>query len=49
MKMITSNVRIPEEVWEKIKEIAIKEERSMNSQIIYIFKEFIEKQEEKKK
>lgn len=36
--MITSNIRIPEEVWEEIRKISEKEERSINSQIIYILK-----------
>lgn len=45
--MITSNVRIPEEIWEKIKQIAYDNERSMNAQIIYILKTFIEEQEKK--
>lgn len=43
--MITSNIRVPEDIWEKIKEIAQNEERSMNAQIIYILKKFIEEQE----
>lgn len=47
--MITSNVRIPEEIWEKIQEYAKIEERSMNSQIIYIFKKYIEEKEQEKK
>lgn len=46
--MITSQVRIPEEIWEKIKEISEKEERSMNAQVIYIFKKFIEQYEKEK-
>lgn len=46
--MITSNVRIPEEIWEKIKEYAEEEERSMNSEIIYIFKKYIEEKEKEK-
>ena len=40
--MISSNLRIPEELWEKLKKIAQKEERSINSQIIYIIKKYIE-------
>ena len=36
--MINSQIRIPEELWNKIKEISEKEERSINSQIIYILK-----------
>lgn len=43
--MITSNIRVPEEIWEKIKEIAQNEERSMNAQIIYILKKYIEEYE----
>lgn len=42
--MITSNIRVPEEIWEEIREISIKEERSINSQIIFILKKFIEEQ-----
>ena len=40
--MITSNVRVPEEIWEKIREISEHEERSMNAQIVYILKKFVE-------
>lgn len=42
--MITSQVRIPEEIWEEIRKIAEKEQRSVNSQIIYIFQKFLENQ-----
>lgn len=45
--MVTSNVRIPEDIWEKIKQIAYESERSMNAQIIYILKTFIDEQEKK--
>lgn len=45
--MITSNIRVPEEIWEKIKEIAGKEKRSINSQIVYIMQEYIEKKDSK--
>lgn len=45
--MITSNIRIPEEIWNEIKKIAEKEERSINSQIIYILKNYLEKQKNK--
>lgn len=41
--MITSNIRVPEDIWEKIKEIAEKEKRSINSQIVYIMQEYIKK------
>ena len=47
--MVSSNIRVPEEIWEKIKEIAIEEERSINSEIVYILKKYIEEQEEKEK
>lgn len=42
--MISSNIRVPEDLWNKLKEIAIKEERSINSQLIYIIKKYIEEQ-----
>lgn len=45
--MITSNIRVPEEIWEKIKKIAEKEKRSINSQIVYIMQEYIEKKDSK--
>ena len=40
--MVTSNVRVPEEIWEEIKNIANEEERSINSEIIFILKKYIE-------
>lgn len=43
--MITSQIRIPEEIWNKIKEISEKEERSMNAQVVYILKKFTEEYE----
>lgn len=42
--MISSNIRVPEDLWNELKEIAIKEERSINSQLIYIIKKYIEEQ-----
>lgn len=45
--MINSQIRIPEEIWEKLKEIADKEERSMNAQIVYILKKYVEESEKK--
>lgn len=45
--MISSNIRVPEDVWEELKKIADKEERSVNSQIVYIIKKYIEEQKEK--
>lgn len=40
--MISSNIRVPEDIWEELKKIADKEERSINSQIVYIIKKYIE-------
>lgn len=45
--MINSQIRIPEELWNKIKEISEKKERSINSQIIYILKTYAEEYEKK--
>lgn len=45
--MINSQIRIPEELWNKIKEISEKEERSINSQIIYILKTYAEEYEKR--
>lgn len=44
--MISSNIRVPEELWEKLKEIAEKEERSINSQLIYIIKKYLEEHQD---
>jgi len=46
--MVTSNVRIPEEIWERVKAIAIEDERSMNSEIIFILKKYIEERDNNK-
>ena len=43
--MVNSQIRIPEELWDKIKEISENEERSINSQIVYILKKYIEEYE----
>lgn len=45
--MITSNIRVPEDLWEKIRRISIEEERSINAQIIYILKKYIEEHQKK--
>lgn len=42
--MISSNIRVPEDLWNELKIIAEKEERSINSQLIYIIKKYIEEQ-----
>ena len=47
--MVSSNIRVPEVIWDKIREISEKEERSMNAQIVFILKTFIEKYEEENK
>lgn len=45
--MISSNIRVPEELWERLKIIAEKEKRSMNSELIYIIEKYIEEHEKK--
>ncbi len=47
--MVNSQIRVPEELWNKIKEISDKEERSINAQIIYILKRYAEEYEKKDK
>ena len=47
--MINSQIRIPEELWEELKNVAEKEERSINSQLIYIIKKYIEEKKDEKK
>lgn len=44
---INSNVRIPEDIWEEIRKIAQDENRSINSQIIFILKKYIEEKKKK--
>lgn len=43
--MISSNIRVPEDIWEELKKIANEEERSVNAQLIYIIKRYIEEKE----
>ncbi len=45
--MISSNIRVPEDLWEELKKIADKEERSVNAQIIYLIKKCVEENKEK--
>lgn len=45
--MISSNIRVPEELWEQLKKIAEQEKRSMNSEIIYIIEKYIEEKKTK--
>ncbi len=43
--MISSNIRVPEDLWEKLKIQADKDKRSLNSEILYIIERFIEEKE----
>ena len=43
--MVNSQIRVPEELWDKLKEISEKEERSINAQLVYILKKYIEEYE----
>lgn len=45
--MISSNIRVPEDLWEELKKIADKEERSVNAQIIFLIKKCIEENKKK--
>ncbi len=47
--IVYCNIRIPEELWERLRAISKMEKRSMNSQIVYIVQEFVEKVEEQNK
>ena len=40
--MTSTNVRIPDEIYEAIRKIAEYEERSINAQIVYILKKYVE-------
>lgn len=40
--MISSQIRIPEDLWEELKKVAELEQRSINSQLVYIIKKYIE-------
>lgn len=46
--MKSSNIRVPIHLWEKLKEIANNEERSINAQIVYLIKKCVEENENKK-
>lgn len=45
--MINTTLRIDEQTYQKIGEIAENEERSINAQIVYILKKYIEEKEKK--
>lgn len=42
-------LRLPEEVYKELKEIAYKEDRSINGEINYIIKKYIEEKKKEKK
>lgn len=42
--MISTNLRIDENLWKELKKIALEQERSVNGQINYIIKKYIEEQ-----
>ena len=44
---MTLSLRLGIELYRQLKEIALKEERSINGQICYIIKKYIEEQKEK--
>lgn len=44
--IISTLIRIDEEIYEEIKEIAIKENRSINKQIEYILKKYLEEKKD---
>ncbi len=46
--MISTNLRIDENLWRKLKEIAFEEKRSINSQINYIIEKYVEEKEKEK-
>ena len=48
INMINSQIRIPEELRDKLKEISEQEERSINAQMVYILKIYIEEYEKNK-
>ena len=43
--MTNTNLRIPDELYEKLKEIAKLEDRSINSQIVHIIRKYIDEYE----
>ena len=45
---VATLIRIEEEIFEKIKEIALEQNRSFNKQIEYILKKYIEENEKDK-
>lgn len=47
--MITTTLRLDEETYKYIVELATKEERSINSQVIYMLKKYLETLNQKEK
>lgn len=45
--MIATNLRISEEIWKKLKKIALEEERSINGEINFIIRKYIEEYEKR--
>ena len=45
--MVNTQLRIGEELWKKLKKIALEEERSINGEINYIIRKYIEEKEKK--
>ena len=39
--MIHTQFRVPKETWEKLKVLAKKERRSINSEIVYVIEEYL--------
>ena len=46
--MVVTNLTISEDLYNKIVELSLEEERSINSQILYILKKYIEDRENNK-
>ena len=40
--MISSNIRVPEDLWNSLKEIADNELRCINAQIVFLIKKCVE-------
>lgn len=47
--MIHTSIRIDENIYEKITELANKDKRSINSEIVYLLEKFIKLEEKEKK
>ena len=47
--MTSLNLRLPEELHKAIRELAQKDKRSINSEILFILEEYVKQQQEAKK